>query len=195
LEIIERRVKPARLAQNREARKRKWWWYGDRAPGLYESIQELKSVFVTNAQASPHLSIAQLPIGYVYSHALIVFAFSDMGRFSVMQSRPHDVWAWFFSSTLEDRLRYAPSDCFRTFPFPVDTSSNPPAAGQAYHDHRAALMIARNEGMTKTYNRFHDPAESAEDITQLRELHAEMDRAVLHAYAREWIRTLEENYS
>ena len=99
-----------------------------------------------------------------------------------MQSRPHDLWAWFFSSTLEDRLRYAPSDCFRTFPFPVDTSSNLQAAGQAYHDHRAALMIARNEGMTKTYNRFHDPAESAEDITRLRELHAEMDRAVLYAY-------------
>jgi hypothetical protein len=36
--------------------------------------------------------------------------------------------------------------------------------------------------MTKTYNRFHDPAETAEDIQRLRELHAGMDRAVLEAY-------------
>ena len=43
-------------------------------------------------------------------------------------------------------------------------------------------MIARNEGMTKTYNRFHDPHETAEDICRLRELHAAMDRAVLEAY-------------
>jgi len=56
------------------------------------------------------------------------------------------------------------------------------AAGRAYHDHRAALMIARNEGMTKTYNRFHDSAETAEDIQRLRELHGAMDCAVLEAY-------------
>jgi hypothetical protein len=43
-------------------------------------------------------------------------------------------------------------------------------------------MIARNEGMTKTYNRFHDRSENAEDIQRLRELHAAMDRAVLEAY-------------
>jgi hypothetical protein len=43
-------------------------------------------------------------------------------------------------------------------------------------------MVARNEGMTKTYNRFHDPAETADDIQRLRELHAAMDRAVLEAY-------------
>jgi hypothetical protein len=56
------------------------------------------------------------------------------------------------------------------------------AAGQAYHDHRAALMIARNQGLTKTYNRFHDPADRAPDIERLRTLHAEMDAAVLRAY-------------
>ena len=43
-------------------------------------------------------------------------------------------------------------------------------------------MIARNEGLTKTYNRFHDPAEQAPDIQRLRDLHHEMDVAVLRAY-------------
>jgi hypothetical protein len=39
--------------------------------------------------------------------------------------------------------------------------------------------------MTKTYNRLHDPAETAEDIQRLRELHAAMDRAVLASYGWE----------
>jgi hypothetical protein len=43
-------------------------------------------------------------------------------------------------------------------------------------------MLARNEGLTKTYNRFHDPAERAADIVRLRELHVEMDQAVARAY-------------
>jgi hypothetical protein len=43
-------------------------------------------------------------------------------------------------------------------------------------------MIRRNEGLTKTYNRFHDPDERLPDILKLRELHAAMDRTVLDAY-------------
>ena len=46
----------------------------------------------------------------------------------------------------------------------------------------AALMIENDEGMTKTYNRFHDPYEDDPRIAWLRELHADMDHAVLDAY-------------
>lgn len=87
---------------------------------------------------------------------------------------------------MKDDLRYTPSDCFETFPFPhgFETAQELEAAGQTYHDHRAELMIARNEGMTKIYNRFHDRTETAQDIQRLRELHAAMDRAVLEAYGQ-----------
>jgi len=85
---------------------------------------------------------------------------------------------------LKDDLQYTPSDCFENFPFPVgfETSQELELAGECYHDHRAALMVVRNEGMTKTYNRFHDRSETAEDIERLRDLHAAMDRVVLEAY-------------
>jgi hypothetical protein len=43
-------------------------------------------------------------------------------------------------------------------------------------------MTARNEGLTKTYNRVHDRNEKSPDIIRLRELHDAMDRAVLTAY-------------
>ena len=43
-------------------------------------------------------------------------------------------------------------------------------------------MIRNDEGLTKTYNRFHDPYENTTDIAELRGLHAAMDRAVLDAY-------------
>jgi hypothetical protein len=55
-------------------------------------------------------------------------------------------------------------------------------SGKTYKAFRAALMVRNNEGLTDTYNRFHDPAESSPDIHKLRELHAAMDRAVLDAY-------------
>ncbi len=50
-------------------------------------------------------------------------------------------------------------------------------------------MIDNEEGLTKTYNRFHDPAETDARILDLRKLHADMDRAVLDAYGWEDVST------
>ncbi len=85
---------------------------------------------------------------------------------------------------MKDDMRYTPSDCFETFPFNESFDTNPrlELAGRKYYEFRAGLMVRNNEGLTKTYNRFHDPDERSPDILKLRELHAEMDRAVLCAY-------------
>ena len=90
-----------------------------------------------------------------------------------------------------DALRYAPTDCLETFPFPPDWETNTAleTAGREYYAYRAALMVRNDEGLTKTYNRFHDPEERSPDIHQLRALHAAMDRAVLAAYGWEDIVT------
>jgi hypothetical protein len=87
-------------------------------------------------------------------------------------------------SSLKDDLLYTPSDCFETFPFPrhPDADKALERAGADYYDFRAGLMIRNNEGLTKTYNRFHDPDERDPEIVKLRDLHAAMDRAVLDAY-------------
>lgn len=57
--------------------------------------------------------------------------------------------------------------------------------GEQYYNHRQAIMQARQEGLTKTYNRFHDPYEHDPAIGKLRELHKEMDEAVARAYGWE----------
>ena len=43
-------------------------------------------------------------------------------------------------------------------------------------------MVRNDEGLTKIYNRFHDPDERNPEILKLRELHTAMDRAVLDTY-------------
>ena len=120
----------------------------------------------------------------VFADSTVVFPFDTYAAFCALQSRPHEIWARFFGSSLKDDLRYTPSDCFETFPFPRGWRTGPAleAAGQAYHDFRANLMVRNDEGLTKTYNRFHDPDEDDPDIIKLRELHAAMDRAVLDVY-------------
>jgi hypothetical protein len=83
-------------------------------------------------------------------------------------------------------LRYAPTDCFETFPFPKpDPRTVLPeleSIGERLYTARAQLMVDTNQGLTKTYNALKDPACDDPRILELRRLHEEMDRAVLAAY-------------
>lgn len=167
-----------------ERRKKFWWQYGTDTPALRRAAQGRDWV-IAISQTTAHICFAVLPAQYIFSQKLIIIVASNIPiAFSVLQSRVHMLWALYWGSRQGDTPVYSPADCFETFPFPPGYESNThlEAAGQTYHDHRAALMIAADEGMTKTYNRFHDPEETGAAIQRLRELHDEMDRAVLRAY-------------
>ena len=189
LEIVKLTVKPERDIQKRDAIRLRWWQYAEKRPGMMAAIKGLNR-YLAIPFVSSRFSPAFLDSRVVLAGPANVIATESMSDFAVIQSRLHEEWTKFMSSSLEDRQRYTPSDCFETFPFPqgvfdcgmLIVTQNLPIAGEAYYAHRAALMVENNEGLTKTYNRFHDPDERSPKISKLRELHAEMDRAVLEAY-------------
>lgn len=78
-------------------------------------------------------------------------------------------------------IRYTPSDCFETFAQPELTAAVGDRGGDL-DARRSALMLDRREGLTKTYNRVHDPDDPSDDIARLRALHVELDHAVRDAY-------------
>ena len=184
--IIEEKVKPERIKKNAQAYPRmvhEWWKYWNPRPKLHAAIAGLERVLVIS-RVGQQAAFTFLPAHMVYAESMIVFPFTTFAAFCALQSRPHELWARFFGSSMKDDLRYTPSDCFETFPFPEgwETGAAIEAAGKAYYDFRAALMVENDEGLTKTYNRFHDPDERDARIAELRRLHAAMDRAVLHVY-------------
>jgi N-6 DNA Methylase len=180
--VLPFREKRADNPQSRRLKQMWWKWHTER-PTLYAAIAD-KSRVLVNAQVSSTLAFAFQPLGIVFGVTLNVFALSTHAAFCALQSRPHEIWARFFGSSMKDDLRYTSSDCFETFPFPENWESHPAleAAGRAYYEFRAALMVRNNEGLTKTYNRFHGPDERDPDVVKLRKLHGALDRAVLDAY-------------
>lgn len=184
IRIVEERVKPERDSQDRDALRERWWQYAEKRPGLTAALKGKVSTFALNCQATPHLAIARVDARQIFAHSLVLLTDEHDQAFTVIQSRPHEVWARFMASSMKDDLRYASSDCFETFPFPMDFESNTTlyAVGKEYYDHRARLLISGNHGLTDTYNRFNRPDEQSSAIVQLRRLHDQMDRAVLDAY-------------
>lgn len=182
--IVEKKVKPERMKQKDKWAQEHWWQFLRPRPELGRSIEKLERVIVAGSQASTHYALAFLPKGIVYSSNLTVFAVSSFAGFAVLQSRPHELWARFFMSTMKDDLAYTPTTCFEPFPFfrDWDRAARSEIAGRSYDSLRSALMVENGEGLTDTYNRFHDPNETDPRVLQLRELHDAMDRAVLDAY-------------
>ena len=189
IRIVEDKVKTERVAalkkwsSDKAKRAEYWWQFSRTAKDLYEAIHGMKRVLVIS-RVTEHPGFAVLPANEVFSERLVIFPLLFHAQFTLLQTRLHEIWSRFFGSTLEDRLMYAPSDCFETFPFPKDFETNAAleSSGRDYYEYRAALMVRNDEGLTKTYNRFHDPEERSPEIVRLRELHAAMDRAVLDAY-------------
>lgn len=182
--IVEEKVKPERLKKKDKDAKAKWWKFLRVRPELYDAIAHCDRVLVSACGATKYLAFAFLPANCVFSHALAVFPLETYSEFAILQSRIHENWARFFGSSMKDDLRYTPQDCFQTFPFPKNWETDPTLEeiGETYYTFRADLMVRNNEGLTDTYNRFHNPDETDSDILQLRQLHDQLDQAVFNAY-------------
>lgn len=186
--IVREKVKPERqklIGRNSIGTRRgtNWWLYGSDAKSLYATIAGMERVLLV-AQTSRTLAFAFAPTGQVFAMMTIVFPFDENWALALMQSSIHETWARNYSSSLKSDMQYTPSDCFQNFPFPSESSSLE-AIGEEYHEHRWQVMQARGEGLTKTYNRFHNAEEKGEDIARLRRLHVEMDEGVAAAYGWE----------
>lgn len=183
LQIVEKNVRPERMLQKDVGGQRLWWQFLRPRGEMLAATRGLDRVIAINCGATPWMSFTLLPNPMVFANTLAIIAHSTFDMFGVLQSRVHECWARLLSSTMKDDLRYTPTDAFETFPLPNEAKLNQVSSpAQEYYEFRAMLMVANNEGLTKTYNRFHDPHETSPEIKKLRDLHDEMDRVVLTAY-------------
>ena len=186
IRIVRELVKPEcdKLKDNVDGnRRRKYWWqFGRNTPALNESLKDKRRVLVT-ARVTKHLVFSFLTSGIVFNEKLYVFPTEAWNFFAVLQSRAHEPWARFLSSTLGNTLNYSATDCFETFPFPRTNLMQPlEIIGQHLYETRAKYMVDTQQGLTKTYNHLINPTYTDPRIIELRHLHEEMDREVLSAY-------------
>ncbi|WCB47264.1 Eco57I restriction-modification methylase domain-containing protein [Nitratidesulfovibrio vulgaris] len=187
LEIVEKEVKPGREAMNgRNAiankRAKYWWHYGAAAPSLYRKISssKLKKVLF-HPFTSKYLNFGFVSSDQIFCAPHVVVTSDSFGTFAVLQSTIHESWVRSYSSTLENRMRYTPSDSFETFPFPHQVSALE-SIGEEYHCTRGKIMLDKNIGLTKLSNNINDQENNDIQIKAMRNLVEQLDNAVLRVY-------------
>jgi hypothetical protein len=183
-DIVTQRVKPHRdpiVAKGKQVHEYDYWKFWDKRLESYSRVNVLKKAIVTSL-AAKHVIFAFANTGVVFVHRLGVVIDDRSEMLALLQSTIHSEWAWKHSATIGGAgIGYSLTDVFETFPFPTNLDGLK-TTGERYDDYRRQLLLARQEGLTTTYNRFHDRCEQSADIERLRVLHVEMDQAVAAAY-------------
>ncbi|MFC5947041.1 Eco57I restriction-modification methylase domain-containing protein [Pseudonocardia lutea] len=173
-------VKPERALNNDRRRREFWWQFTRPALDLYEAISDLPRVIALTLVSKVGIPL-MVNTKQVFSHKLAVFASDRPELLAVLSSDLHNWWARAWGSTLESRLNYSPSDVFETFPLPTSTQEMR-ELGERLDSFRRDVMLARQTGLTKTYNLVFDPSVHEEDIVELRRIHKAIDEATVRAY-------------
>jgi len=201
--ILEKKVYVERQEKRDKSYREKWWQFGRRSVELYKNLTSYHRALVV-CRVTKYLSFSFVPTNYVYDVGTNVILFDRFMDYAMLQSNIHECWARKYGSTLRFDLRYTNTDCFENYPFARNISnqaqSKLEAIGEEYYEFRKNIMINMQLGLTKTYNLFHNPKltsaivakeskqsreiveQAYQDILKLRQLHKEMDEAVLVAY-------------
>lgn len=183
LEIVNRDVRPSRQKQDADKYPRmvnEWWKFWRYRAYLESAISGLDHILAMSLVSNVVMPV-RIPTGPVFTHACGIFALDDFANLAVLSSSVHSVWTIRYTSTMRTDIRYAPSDCFLTLPRPRSTAELE-RLGERLDSERRKLMLERAWGLTTTYNHVHSPGDADPGVIALRNLHNEIDRAVIAAY-------------
>lgn len=178
---VLRYVKPERSRKPKAVREAPWWQFLRTRPAMRRAIRDLDEVLVI-ALVSKTVMPLRVPANQVFSHKLGVFSVDRWAQLGLLSSSMHTLWAIKYSSTMRTDVNYTPSDVFETFPRPQGTARLD-EVGCLLDEERREIMLRRQLGLTKLYNLVNDPEHQGDpNIDRMREIHVEVDEAVLAAY-------------
>jgi hypothetical protein len=204
---VYERVKPERDHNNRPSRRENWWIFGEPISTFRPALANL-SRYIATVETSKHRFFVFLDQSILPDNKLVNIAVDDAYFLGVLSSRAHVAWALAAGSHLgvgNDPV-YVKTACFEKFPFPNPDDSQKDrirSLGEQLDAHRKRRRELHPKlTITDMYNTIEKlrVGESLSDrdkainddglISTLKQIHDEMDAAVLEAYG--WPVTLSD---
>ncbi|MBX3712939.1 MAG: class I SAM-dependent DNA methyltransferase [Lysobacter sp.] len=193
------RVKPERDQNPRQSLRERWWLFGEARSTFRPALAGLSRAIVTSLTAK-YRTFVFVDANTICDSTTVMFAIEDAIQFGVLSSCIHVIWA----VTAGGRLgvgndpRYSKVRCFDSFPFPAtpaEQDSHIRTLAEQLDAHRKRQQAAHPDlTLTGMYNVLEKlrsgEALSAKErtihehglVSVLRQLHDDLDAAVLDAY-------------
>ena len=158
----------------------KWWKLSYGRKNMLKNISGI-SRYVVCARRSLR-PIFEFICSDIHSNdALVVFAFEDDYSYGIIQSDLH--WAWWLETggTLGETPAYTTNTVWDTFPWPQNPTENKikkvAKISKALRNERNKIMQKNKSTLRDLYRLLEKPGKN-----KLKDLHADLDRAVIEAY-------------
>ena len=185
-EHVKEKVMPLRVKNKMPWRAEHWWLHGYPATEMRRALGPLSRYIGTSVTAK-HRFFAWLPAVSLPSNSVVAIASDDDYMFGILHSNIHIRWASAMGTQLREAqsgMRYTPTTCFETFPFPRPAEEQQQAIGAAaaelnslregwLNPPRVSAAELRKRKLTNLYN---------QRPTWLDNTHAKLDAAVADAY-------------
>jgi methylase of polypeptide subunit release factors len=177
-------VKPERDKVNRAAYKKKWWQFADKKLGPRAALDNMTECLVIR-QSSNTLMPVRVSSRQVIDKTLVVFVTDSFAQQAILSSSVHVLWALKYGPPTQGQgRRYTPTDVFETFPRPAETERLIDV-GKALDVDRREVMRRCDVGLTELYDLVNStdvPESVASEVEHLRQLHVDIDEAIMAAY-------------
>jgi hypothetical protein len=193
------RAKPERDQNRNPVFRERWWVIGHPREQFRRAVAGL-SRYIATIETAKHRAFAFIPISVTPDSTLVTFAFADAYYLGVLSSTAHIIWALAAGGRLGvgNDPRYNKTRCFEPFSFPAATDAQQARIrdlGEQLDAHRKRCQAAHPDlTLTGMYNVL-EKLRAGETLTGkertihehglvsvVRQLHDELDAAVLEAY-------------
>ena len=185
ISVCYEQVKPERARKaERRARREHWWlFWRDSARPCGRRSRTLDEVLVI-ASVSKTVMPVRVQLAQCLSEQAVVFAtdsFADQAVLSSSSASDVGDQVWIDDADTTHATRHPTYSRPSHVPRPTDRLAE---IGRTLDTERREIMLRRDLGLTKLYNLVNDPdfADSADPIGRMREIHVELDQAVMDAY-------------
>jgi hypothetical protein len=199
------RVFDERQQNKRRLYRDRWWVFGEAREGMRAALESLPR-FIATGETARHRFFVFLGAEHLADHKLYVVASDDAAALGTLSSRVHVAWALAAGGRLGvgNDPTWTNSTCFLPFPFPACTDAQAARIrdlGEQLDAHRKRQQAAhpgltitgmynvleklrREEALTDKERAIHEQGL----VSVLRQIHDDLDAAVLDAYG--WPRDL-----
>lgn len=160
-----------------------WWQYLRPRREMRNAISGYEEVIVI-AQVSRTLMPVLVSTKQVLDAKLVVFASDNRGLLAFLSSSAHTCWTMKHGTSMRTDPTYVPQAVFVPLPLPTITDELS-GLGSTLHEERSEILQRRGIGMTSLYNLVNDADYSTgfdADIDRIRDIHRQIDEAVMAAY-------------
>jgi hypothetical protein len=193
-------VKPERDTNREDYRRLNWWLFGRRNTKIRDFVRDLDS-YIATPRTAKHRIFIPVSSDVICESEIVLLGLSSSDLIATLSSSVHEYWAlntcgWMGAG---NDPRYNKTRCFETFPFPAleegELKTRLRDLGEQLDSHRkrqqalhpaltltglynVLTALRRGEPLTSKEKTIHDDGL----VTLLKQLHDEIDSAVLSAY-------------